>query len=42
MEFLDIVAGLWGFVAVFTIYIVIYSFINFVKRKIKKSYAEKM
>ena len=41
MEFADIVAGLWGFIVVFTIYIVIYNLIRFTIKSIKKSYAKK-
>ena len=41
MEFLDIVAGLWGFVAVFAIYTIIYSFIGFIKKKMKRTYTKK-
>lgn len=41
MEFLDIVAGLWGFVAVFSIYIIIYSLICFIKKSIKRDHTQK-
>jgi predicted PurR-regulated permease PerM len=36
MEFSDIVAGLWGFIVVFAIYIVILNFIRFTNKFIKK------
>jgi len=37
MEFSDIMAGLWGFIASFVIYIVIYNFILFIKKNIRKN-----
>jgi hypothetical protein len=36
MEFADIVAGLWGFIAFFIIYIIIYNVIRIFKKNIKK------
>jgi hypothetical protein len=36
MEFLDIVAGLWGFIAFFFVYTVLYNLIRYIKKSIKK------
>lgn len=36
MEFLDIVAGLWGFIVFFIIYIVSYNLIRYIIKSIKK------
>lgn len=33
MEFNDIVSGLWGFIAAFAIYVLVYNFIRFIKKK---------
>lgn len=37
MEFADIVAGVWGFIVVFTVYITIYSLIRLIIKSIKKN-----
>jgi hypothetical protein len=36
MDFSDIVAGLWGFIALFVAYIIIYNLIRFINKSIKK------
>ncbi|MBK5242761.1 hypothetical protein [Clostridium sp.] len=36
MEFLDIVAGLWGFIAFFFVYTVLYNLIRYITKIIKK------
>lgn len=41
MEFADIVAGVWGFIAVFAVYIIIYNLISFIKKSIKKMHTGK-
>lgn len=41
MEFADIVAGLWGFIAFFVIYIIIYNLICFIKKSIKNKISHK-
>ncbi|MBU3091670.1 hypothetical protein K2F40_10025 [Clostridium sp. CM028] len=41
MEFADIVAGVWGFIAVFAVYIIIYNLISFIKKSIKKIHTGK-
>lgn len=41
MEFSDIVAGLWGFLVVFVVYIIIYNFIRFITKSIKKASAKR-
>ncbi len=41
MEFADIVAGVWGFIVVFAVYIIIYNLISFIKKSIKKMYTGK-
>jgi hypothetical protein len=41
MELADITAGLWGFLVVFTVYIIMYNLIRFTIKSIKKSYAKK-
>jgi len=42
MDFADIVAGLWGFIASFIVYIIVYSFICLIKKSIKKHTQKKM
>ncbi|MBZ9609298.1 hypothetical protein G9F73_016015 [Clostridium estertheticum] len=41
MEFADIVAGVWGFIAVFAVYIIIYNLISFIRKSIKKIHTGK-
>jgi ABC-type amino acid transport system permease subunit len=41
MELSDITAGLWGFLVVFTVYIIMYNLIRFTIKSIKKAYAKK-
>lgn len=41
MEFADIVAGLWGFIVVFAVYIILYNLISFIIKSIKKIHTKK-
>ena len=41
MEFSDILAGLWGFIVFFTIYIMIYNLIHLINKIIKKHITKK-
>ncbi|MEK6263576.1 MAG: hypothetical protein N2B06_02205 [Clostridium sp.] len=36
MEFADIVAGLWGFIAFYFVYIVLYNLVRFIMKSVKK------
>jgi hypothetical protein len=36
MEFADIVAGLWGFIAFYFVYIVLYNLVRFIIKSVKK------
>jgi uncharacterized membrane protein len=42
MEFSDIVAGLWGFIVFFAIYIIIHNLIRFISKIIKKYISKKI